>query len=180
MFLLCAFALLHPLFAALLFIAVVHAKASLFALLAALGSVAFGMATTPNLKHVWATTIKNDSGAAVVADPPLVVIFNAEENFCVQIPAGETAEIDCAVDVTKIKSAFITCTQSADVYTNDGTGSTGQHIVLVVGGASPVPSVYWHNGMITANPFTPAITKFFIKNNGTVAATARGGFGMQE
>jgi hypothetical protein len=180
MLLLFAFALLHPLFAVFVFFAAIHAKASLVALLAGLSSVLFGMATTPNVKHTWSTTIKNDSGAAVVADPPIVITADAEVNFSVLIPVGETAEVDAAVDVTKIKSAFVTCTQSADVYTNDSTGSTGQHIVLTVGGAAPVPSVYWHTGMITDCPFTPTITKFFIKNNGSVAATARGGFLLQE
>ena len=139
------------------------------------------MATVPNLKHTWSTTIKNDAGAAVVADPPLVITADAEVNFCVQIPAGETAEIDCAVDITKIKSAFVSCTQAADVFTNSSDGTGGQHIALVPPAGATVPtSVSWHVGMIAANPFTPTITKFFVKNNGAVLATARGGFLLQE
>lgn len=133
------------------------------------------MATTANVKHTWQQTIKNDSGAAVVADPPMVITADAEANFSVLIDPGTTAEIDLAVDVTKIQSGFLTCSQAADVFTNSADGTGGQHIVMTAG-----ISVCWNKNMPTACPFTPTITKFFVKNNGAVAATARGGFLLQE
>jgi hypothetical protein len=146
----------------------------LAALLAAL-SVAVGLAATPNLKHTWTTSIRNDSASVVAGDPPLVLTGDAEVNFCVQIPAGETAEVDAPVTVADIVSAFINCTQAATVKTNASDGSGGQSITLTAN-----KSVSWHNQMQTSCPFTPNITKFFIHNTGSSTATARGGFLLQE
>lgn len=180
MFLLIAVALvLHPavLLAVLALFTAISGKAAVAWLLAASGSLLFGMAVSPNLKQTWQTSIKNDSGAAVVADPPLVITYKDEVNFCVIIPPTETAEIDKAVTVANIQSAFITGNQPCDVYTNSADGTGGQHLVLDPNGNPKVPSIFWHVGMGTPNPFTPDITKFYVKNNGTANAVVRASFG---
>jgi hypothetical protein len=130
------------------------------------------MASTGTLKHTWSTTIKNDSGAAVVADPPVVVTFDSEENGAVSIPAGETAEIDAAVDVSTIQSGFMTATQDCVVKTNAADATGGETFNVPAG-----KSVSWNKNQASANPFTIDITKLFVKNNGTQAATFRYGFG---
>jgi len=133
------------------------------------------MAVTPNVKHTWTTSIKNDSGTAVVADPPLVITADAEVNWAVQVPAGEVAEVDAPITVANIKSAFITSNQPVTVDTNATDGTGGQVIPIAAG-----KSVAWNNQMTTVCPFTPDITKFFIHNTGTALATVRGGFLVQE
>jgi len=138
--------------------------------------ILFGMALTPSIKHTWTKSIKNDSGAAVVADPPLVVIGTAEHNFEVQVPAGETDEIDMPVTVSKIVSAFVSSTQPGTISTNAADGTGGQVITFT----APTKAVTWNNTEITACPFTPNITKFFCHNTGTTTATFRGGFLLSE
>ena len=133
------------------------------------------MTITPNVKHTWSTSIKNDSGSAVVADPPLVITGDAEVNFAVQVPAGETAEVDAAITVADILSGFITGNQNIQVSTNASDGSGGQVLTIAAG-----KTLSWNNQQGTVSPFTPNITKFFIKNNGAALATVRGGFLLQE
>ena len=133
------------------------------------------MSITPNVKHTWTTSIKNDSGSAVVSDPPLVLTADAEENFAVQIPPGETAEVDIAITVDDIVSAFIAADHDVAVSTNAADHSGGQLINVPAN-----QSVSWHNQMKTTNPFTPDITKLFIHNAGTAIAKVRGGFLLQE
>src|SRR5882724_800854 len=115
-----------------------------------------------NLKHTWSTSIKNDSGSPVVADPPLIVQGDAESNFSVVVDPAQTVEIDLVVPVVKIQSGFITSNQAVEVFTNAADATGGQHISLAANKA-----VAWNNQMSTVNPFTPTITKFFITNNGT-------------
>jgi len=133
------------------------------------------MAITPNLKHTWNTSIKNDSGSPVVTDAPLTITGDAETNWAVQVPAGETAEVDAPITVADIKSAFISSNVAVDVKTNAVDASGGQTINVAAGRA-----VAWNNQMTTVNPFTPNITKFFIHNGGTTLASVRGGFLLQE
>lgn len=133
------------------------------------------MATAPNVKHTWTLSIKNDSGAAVVADPPLIITADAEVNFAVQIPAGETAEIDAPITVANIKSCFLSTSQAGTLNTNASDGSGGQTMALVASRA-----VTWNDTLGTACPFTPNITKFFITNSGSVVMNCRGGFLLQE
>lgn len=130
---------------------------------------------TSNLKHTWTNNIKNDSGAAVLADPPLVIVGDAESNFSSVVAPGETAEIDCPVTVAKIQSGFITATKDVTVHTNAADGTGGQTFSVPTG-----KSVAWNNTMAAANPFTVNITKFFITNAGVAAATVRGGFLLVE
>jgi hypothetical protein len=133
------------------------------------------MAATPTLIHTWSTSIKNDSGSAVVTDPPAVITGDAEVNIKIQIPPGATGEVDAAVPTVKIVSGFLSSDQAVDVYTNDSTGSTGQHIALAAKKAFA-----WNNTMLGSCPFTPTITKFFVTNPGSVAANFRAGFLLQE
>jgi hypothetical protein len=127
------------------------------------------------LKHTWSNTIKNDSGSNVLADPPLVIIGDAETNFSVQTAPGTTDEIDATVPVAKILSGFVSSDQPVTVYTNDNTGSSGQVIPLPGG-----RSLSWNNTQTGPNPFTPTITKFFVTNLGTKVANVRAGFLLQE
>lgn len=131
------------------------------------------MAITGNLKHTWSTSIKNDSGAAVVADPPVIVPFDDESNGSVKIPTGETAEVDVIVDVSTIQSAFITSDKDVTVKTNAVDAAGGQTIEILAG-----KSANWNVFMSTANPFTPDITKMFIHNASGAVATVRWGFGV--
>ena len=130
---------------------------------------------TSNLKHTWNTSIKNDSGSSVMADPPLVIVGDAEVNFSTIVAAGETAEIDAPVTVANIQSGFLTSTKDVTIKTNAVDAAGGQTLVVPAG-----KSVAWNNTQSTANPFTPNITKFFIHNAGAVAATVRGGFLLVE
>jgi hypothetical protein len=130
---------------------------------------------TSNLKHTWSTSIKNDSGTAVLADPPLVIVGDAESNFSTIVAAGETAEVDIPITVANIQSGFITATKDVTVKTNAADASGGQTIVVPAG-----KSVAWNNTQTTVNPFTPNITKFFIHNAGSLASTVRGGFLLVE
>lgn len=133
------------------------------------------MAGTPNLKHTWKLIVTNGYGSPLVADPPLELTGDAEVNFGVVVPAGETAEIDAPVVVADIVSAFIKSNQPVTVYTNASDGAGGQIISVAAGRA-----ISWNNQMASANPFTPNITKFFVTNSGTSPATVYAGFLLQE
>jgi hypothetical protein len=122
------------------------------------------------LTHTWVTTIKNDSGAAVVG-ATVVITGSNEFNEKVGIAAGETAEIDCgSINKDKITSIFLNSDQDVTVDTNDATGSTGQEIAL----KAKAPWA-WHNALPVANPVTTSITKIFVTNAGTATATFRVG-----
>jgi hypothetical protein len=147
-----------------------HLGTIIISLLALSTFFAFGMAVTANVKHTWTPRIQGYSGTAY--DSPVVINGNGGVLFNVVIPAGETAEVDDApVTVAKIKSCFITSTQAADVNTNAADGAGGQTFSLLANRA-----VSWHEGMLTDCPFTPDVTKWFIKNNGAVPATVIGEF----
>ncbi len=130
------------------------------------------MAGTGALKHTWSTSIKNDSGTAVVNEAAVVITGDDEVNFSESLPvAADKIEIPIAVTVAKIKSAYVTSSQAATIYTNSDTGAGGQVIELEAN-----KSVAWHDGMESACPFTPDITTVFVKNNGAAVAVIKGGF----
>lgn len=129
------------------------------------------MAGTPLLTHTWATTVKNDTGSAVLADTQSVLGSN-EFNEKVTISAGQTAEIDCgSLAYLKMVSLFMVSDQAVEVYTNAADAAGGQHISLA---ASKAWS--WNNLLPTACPVTANITKIFVTNNGVNLATFRAGF----
>lgn len=133
--------------------------------------------SSPNLKHTWQTSIKNDSGAAVMADAPLIIQGNAEVNGSEVVTAGASnVEIDCTVTVAKIVSGFISSTQDVTVHTNATDGTGGQTIALTANKA-----LAWNNASpgMGACPFTPNITKFYVNNAGSKDATVRFGFLLQ-
>jgi hypothetical protein len=58
-----------------------------------------------------------------------------------------------------------------EIYTNDATGSTGQHFSLAAN-----KSLAWNNTLTFANPVTVNITKFFANNPGVKNGTLRVAF----
>ena len=135
-----------------------------------------------SVKHTWTTSIKNDSGAAVVTDPPLVLTANAEHNFDVTVAPSTTVEVDMPVTVADIISAFLTTDKAVTVKTNSNSTPV-QTFTLQDKAAGNVNSVSWNNQMpaTSTNPFTSNITKFYITNaSSTATATVRGGFLLQE
>ena len=129
------------------------------------------------LKHTWSTSVKNDSGAAVLADPPTVIIGDREANFAVSVNPGQTVEVDADITVLKIVSGFVSSDQAVTVNTNAADGSTGQSIALAAAKAFS-----WNNATpgMGSNPFTPNITKFYCINAGAKIANVRGGFLIQD
>jgi hypothetical protein len=109
-----------------------------------------------------------------MADPPLVIVGDAEVNGSTVVNPSETAEIDATVPVAKILSGFVTCSQNVTVNTNAADATGGQSIALVAG-----KSLAWNNQSGAANPFTPNITKFYVINATVKAATFRFGFLLQ-
>ncbi len=124
-----------------------------------------------SLKHTWSTQIKNDAGAAVTTDAPLVILGEAEVNFYVEVAASGTEEIDVAVTVADIQSGFLSSDKAVTIDTNASNGAGGQEIELTANKAFA-----WNTQMTFANPFTPNITKIFVHNNGATTAKVRGGF----
>lgn len=126
------------------------------------------MAATPQLKHVWATTIKDEFGSSGLVDSQTILGSNKfVENILV--PAGTSAEIDCGtIDRTLITSMYITCNKAVDVATNNANASLGQAITL-----SANKAYGWHNNMPTSVPITADISKIFVTNNGIEDATFR-------
>jgi hypothetical protein len=129
---------------------------------------------TSNIKHTWTLSIKNDSGSAVVADPPLVIVGDAESNFSLLVDPSTTGEVDVVIPVDKMVSGFISADQPVTVNTNAADATGGQSIPLAGG-----RTLAW-NDTTGTNPFTPTITKVFVINAGTKVATVRGGFLLQE
>jgi len=123
------------------------------------------------LKHTWTTQIKNDAGAAVTTDLPVVIQGEAEINFYVECAASGTQQIDVAVDVSEIKSAFISSDKDVEIDTNATNGAGGQTITLAANKAFA-----WNNQMTFVNPFTPDITAIYVHNAGLTTAKVRGGF----
>ena len=70
------------------------------------------------LKHTWTQQIKNDAGAAVASDNPLVILGEAEENFYAEVGPTDTVEIDLVVDVSEIRSGFLFSSLPVTISTN--------------------------------------------------------------
>ena len=119
------------------------------------------MASTPVIKHTWTQSIKNDSGAAVMADPPLIILGDSEANAGIQVPANTTIEIDITVAFANIVSFFFTLDQGGTVNTNASDGTGGNTFTLVAG-----VSKSWNNTITgVTNPITINITKIFVHNS---------------
>lgn len=127
-------------------------------------------------KHVWAQTLTDNNGVAVVPLAPQTVYGDVEANFQVSVNPSSTVEVDMVVDITKIQSGSLYSDQNATIHTNASDGTGGQTITLTGG-----LGYCWNTAKGGSNPFTPTITKFFITNNSsTTAATVRGDFLLQE
>lgn len=132
------------------------------------------MAGQSTLTHVWATTVKNDTGSAVLADTQTLTGSN-EFNQKISVVAGQVAEMDCgSLPFAKIVSMFLNCDQAVDIYTNASDGTGGQHIALAAKKAYS-----WNNLLPTACPITANITKIYVNNsNGVNTANFVAGFLM--
>jgi len=129
------------------------------------------MPATGQLKHTWATVVKNDTGASTLEDSQTILGSN-EFNEKISIPAGATAEIDCgSLDFASMVSLFLVCDQACTVFTNAADGTGGQEIDLAANKAYA-----WNNLMPTDNPITADITKIFCTNNAVKDGTFRAGF----
>ncbi|HLZ08963.1 MAG TPA: hypothetical protein VKT80_10275, partial [Chloroflexota bacterium] len=73
------------------------------------------------ISHTYNHTIKNDQGAAVVADT-LVITGDSEHNISEAVSNGAVAEVDAAISVAKILSFFIESDQAITLKLNS-TGS---------------------------------------------------------
>lgn len=144
--------------------------------------------------HIWTRAIKNDSGAAVTADPALTVSGSAEVNIGGAtsksplsgpgvIAPGTTVEIDAPMTVSKLKSLFLSSDQPVTVYTNAADGTGGQ-VLPIAGTKAGQPSITWNaiDLPAVACPLTVNVTKFFVTapSSNTAAATFRAGFILQE
>jgi hypothetical protein len=124
------------------------------------------------LKHTWSTSIKNDAGASVTTDAPLILTGESETNFYVDVAPTSVVIVEVAVDVSNIVSGFLSSDKDLTVFTNDATGATGQVITLTANKAFA-----WNNTMTFTNPFTVDITAFYCDNDpGATLAKVRGGF----
>lgn len=122
------------------------------------------------IKHTWNKTVKNDTGASVLAESTIFTA-SAEENFKEVAAAGTTLEIDLAVDVSQIVSFFVASTQAVTLHTN--TTPTGAQDFSLAANVA----LDWNNAdVVNANPLTTNITKFYFVNAGAVDATVVGGF----
>lgn len=135
-----------------------------------------------SVKHTYTTSIKNDSGAAVVTDNPVVIAGNAEHNFSITVPPLTTVEVDMPVTVADILSGFLTTDKAVTIKTNSVTTPI-QTFTLQDKGVGLTSSLAWNNQMpaTATNPFTTNITKFFVTNaSSTATAQVRGGFILNE
>lgn len=131
------------------------------------------MAATPLIKHTWTTSVKNDSGAAVLADAQVITGTN-EFNQGIQVAPASTSEMDCgSLPFAKMISLFLNCDQAVSVFTNAADGTGGQVIALSANKAWD-----WNNTLPTSNPVTANITKIYVTNSGTKVANFRAAFLM--
>src|SRR6266566_1836706 len=126
------------------------------------------------IKHTYTHTIKDDAGANVIADV-IVITADTEENFNVAVPATSFVEVILAVPKLKIVSFFVELDQAGTFDTNAHGGAGGNTFPLTAKVA-----FWWNNTLQNANPITADITKIFISNTSAVAATAKGGFLIQQ
>jgi hypothetical protein len=132
-----------------------------------------------SVKHTWTTSIKNDSGAAVVTDNPVVIIGPSEVNFSVAVAPLTTVEVDdCPVTVADIASGFVTTDKAVAIKTNSST-TPSQTINLQDKATGNVNTLSYNDQMPVSvtNPFTTNVTKWYIVNSSsTNTANVRGGF----
>jgi hypothetical protein len=125
------------------------------------------------LKHTWTKSIRTDNGGGV-ADTE-VVEADGEVNVSAIAPAGQTLEIDVAIDVTLIKSCFVESDQALTLNVNTNTTTSGAPSLALVAKRA----VAWKvtDPASNVNPFNTAITKLYFNNVvGTVDANVKAGF----
>ncbi len=116
------------------------------------------MAATALLTHKWITTIKNDTGTAVVPGIEIDIVGDCEFNEKVKLVYGETAEIDCgSLDYGKMQSLFMICDANVVISTNAANHSGGQEITLAKNAAYA-----WNVNQAAANPIAFNITKIYV------------------
>ncbi len=118
------------------------------------------------LKHTWTTTVSDTTGVKALADTQ-VILGSTEFEQSIGVGAGATEEMDCgALPYLKMKSLFFSSDQDVTIETNAANHSGGQEIIL----AAKV-AFAWNVTMPTTNPITADITKIFVTNAGSKAAT---------
>jgi len=120
-------------------------------------------------KHVWRRTIRNDFGSTV-SDSTETVEYDTEENLAGTAPAGDTLEVDLPLDVSKIKSFFVSSNKDITLNTNSNV-SPDQFFDITAGQA-----LAWKETDTASNPLTMDVTKLYFKNLGAEDATVRAGF----
>ena len=122
--------------------------------------------------HTWTTRITVPGLSSLPADAPLQVSGNTGTEVEAVVAPTTTVEVDIGtVDRTKIVSLVFNADKAALVCnTNTATGTSGQSITL---GANL--SYVWNNTLNFSNPITTNISKFFLINSGSTAATFRAG-----
>jgi len=126
------------------------------------------------LTHTYLHTIKNDAGASVITDK-IVITADTEENFSVAVPATSFVEVVLAFDKDALVSFFVELDQAGTFDTNAHGGAGGNTFPLAAKTA-----LFWNNTLQNANPITVNVTSIFISNTSSVAATAKGGFLIQQ
>ena len=113
---------------------------------------------SPLLTHQWTTSIKNDTGTAVVPGSTVTISGDSEFNEKISLTYGQTAEIDCgALAFADMVSLFMVCNGNVSVNTNASDGAGGQTILV-----SKNSAYAWNNTQPVANPITANITKIFV------------------
>ena len=128
-----------------------------------------------SLKHTYTLSIKNDAGAAKVADS-YFVSFEQEENASFIATAGQTTHKPLPT-ITKadLNSFFVESDQDVTMNINSATSSV-QTVALSKGKA-----YYWNNLLAYANPLSPStVTDLYFINAGLVNANITWGFGYTE
>jgi hypothetical protein len=122
------------------------------------------------LTMTFTTSIKSADGGTVVSE---AAAFSADavESVNNQVAAGQVLEEDLTVDVSQIKSFYISSDQDVTLKTNS-TGAPAQTFAL-----KAKKAMWWNTDRLEANPLTTDITKLFFDNTaGTIAANVKAGF----
>jgi hypothetical protein len=126
------------------------------------------------ITHTYLHTIKNNAGASVIADK-IVITADTEENFSIAVPATSFVEVVMAFNKDDLVSFFVELDQAGVFDTNAHGGAGGNTFPLAANVA-----FWWNNTLQNANPITVNVTSIFISNSSAVAATAKGGFLIQQ
>lgn len=122
-----------------------------------------------SLKHTWKKSVSTDLGGSLFSGSTTYEA-SAEENFSVTVDAGDTLEIDLAIDVSQIVSFAIYPTKDITLKTNDLSSPT-QTIAI-----DEKIALGWNTDDNGANPLTADITKLFLVNAGLVDADVKASF----